>query len=390
MTPNIDSQACFAPDYAAARTRFNAACADLGITSKAYANPNVGPAGEALATDAAWFGPVEAPRVLALVSGTHGVEGFCGAAAQLDWLHHGGPGALPGGVAVLLIHAINPHGFAWLRRVTEEGVDLNRNWIDFGESLPENRDYDDLADAIVPGALTGPVFDAAEARLAAWRAEHGELAFQVALNAGQFTQPSGLFYGGTGPSWARRTLEQIIEDDRLAQRDLVAVIDFHTGLGRYGTGEPICGHRPGTPGQAMTRTWYGDSLTEPFLGTSSSVPIVGLSQYGWLRALGDRVAFIALEFGTHEPETTFQALRADHWLHTQSDPKRGDLKWNAPETQRIKAQLRRAYYPAKEDWHELVIFRSRQVIRQALTGMAPAAVCTARSWRSTSWSFRSS
>jgi len=27
--------------------------------------------------------------------------------------------------------AVNPHGFAWLRRVNEDNVDLNRNFIDF-------------------------------------------------------------------------------------------------------------------------------------------------------------------------------------------------------------------------------------------------------------------
>ena len=31
--------------------------------------------------------------------------------------------------AVLLVHAINPHGFAWSRRVTQENVDLNRNFL---------------------------------------------------------------------------------------------------------------------------------------------------------------------------------------------------------------------------------------------------------------------
>ena len=30
-------------------------------------------------------------------------------------------------LAVMMVHAINPYGFAWLRRTTEEGVDLNRN-----------------------------------------------------------------------------------------------------------------------------------------------------------------------------------------------------------------------------------------------------------------------
>ncbi|MEJ0064575.1 MAG: DUF2817 domain-containing protein [Caulobacteraceae bacterium] len=46
-----------------------------------------------------------------------------------------------------MIHAINPYGFAWLRRVTEENIDLNRNWIDFSQPPPANPGYDELADA---------------------------------------------------------------------------------------------------------------------------------------------------------------------------------------------------------------------------------------------------
>ena len=364
MMADIDGAACFAPDYGTARGRFLATCAARQATVRTYSNPHTGPDGGVLATDTAWFGATDARRVVVLVSGTHGVEGFCGSGAQVDWVGGGDPGALPHGIAMLLIHGINPYGFAWLRRVTEEGVDLNRNWVDFAAPLPTNEGYDALADAIVPAAMAGPAYDAAEERLTEWRAAHGETAFEIMLMAGQFRHSNGLFYGGTEPSWARRTLQQIIADYRLAERARVAVIDYHTGLGPYGTGEPICGHWPDTVGQWLTRAWYGDSLTEPFLGTSSSAPIAGLSQYGWLDALGDRATFIALEFGTYPPETIFQALRSEHSLYHGGRP-----VWDAPETRQAKAALRRAYYPDKGDWHELVIFRSRQVIRQTLAGL---------------------
>ena len=314
--------------------------------------------------DAAWFGPSDARRVLVLVSATHGVEGFCGSAAQLDWLLDDGPSRLPDGVAALLIHAINPHGFAWLRRVTEEGVDLNRNWVDFNEPPPENPSYAELADAILPTELSGPVFQAAEAKLKAWREAHGERAFESARSGGQHTHPTGLFFGGHDPTWSRRTLENIISNHGLAGRDLMAVIDFHTGLGRYGYGEPICGHRPDTPGQSRARAWYGDSLGEPLLGTSASLPIVGLTQYGWDREVGDRHVFIALEFGTYATESGRANLRDDHWLHAY-----GMVDWGSEETRRIKAALRKHFYPDTDDWREMVLFRSRQVIKQALAGL---------------------
>jgi len=358
----FDFSVCFANDYADARARFLAA---IGAQAKSYANPGRGPQGEALATDVAWIGPARASRVLVLQSATHGVEGFTGSAAMLDFLRVGGARALPDDVAVLLIHAINPYGFAWLRRVTEENVDLNRNFIDFTAKLPENPGHDALADALVPRALSGPVFDAAEAKIAAFRAAHGEKNFQIARSGGQYKHAQSMFFGGTGPTWARRTLETLIDDHELPARAQIAIIDYHTGLGPFGYGEPICSHEEGTIALERARGWYGDSLTEPAAGTSSSVVKAGLNEYGWMAKLGDKAVFIALEYGTYSPERGRRALREDHWLHAYTN-----VDWADPETQRIKRQLRKQFYPDSDDWREMMLFRSRQVIRQALIGLA--------------------
>ena len=94
------------------------------------------------------------------ISATHGVEGFCGSGLQVDWLARKGPAALPGDTAALFVHAINPYGFAWLRRVTDEGNDLNRNYVDHGKPYPENPGYIEIADALVPPSLSGPEFEA--------------------------------------------------------------------------------------------------------------------------------------------------------------------------------------------------------------------------------------
>jgi hypothetical protein len=357
--------ACFAHDYAEARTKFRSAAEAAGGRLRAYKNPNTGPQGEELATDTAWFGPADARRVLVTISATHGAEGFCGSGGQVDWLSAGGPATLPKGVAALFIHAINPHGFAWIRRVTEEGVDLNRNFVDFAKPLPQNPGYDELHDAFLPRALEGPVFAAAEARIAEWRRAHGEKAFQSARGGGQYTHADGLFYGGTAPTWSRRTAEQIVQDCALASRDLVAVVDYHTGLGPHGYGEPICGHFPDTVMVKRARRWYGESVTEPELGTSSSVAKTGLGEYGWERMLGEKVTCIAIEYGTYSPEMGRRALREDHWLHGF-----GRVDWSTPETRRIKQALRRQYYPDTHEWREMMLWRSRQILRQGLAGLA--------------------
>ena len=353
----------FAQDYAQARAKFALAFAAAGIDAKSYANPLAGPLGESLATDAAWVGPAGAARVLVLVSATHGVEGFCGSGAQIDWL--GGARELPDDTALLLVHAINPHGFAWMRRVTEENVDLNRNFVDFGRPLPDNTGYEELAADLLPAALSGPDYEAAEARLRSYREENGEAQFQMARSGGQFTHPRGLYFGGDGPTWSRRTLEQIIAEHELAARHAVAVIDYHTGLGPFGYGEPICGHPPGSEATARTKAWYGDSVTEPEAGTSSTVVKIGVAEHGWEAILGDALTYIGLEFGTYAIDRNRITVRDDHWLHNQ-----GPVDWADPQTERIKAAIRKQFHPATPDWKEMALFRSRQLIRQALAGLA--------------------
>ena len=360
----MEPDACFPTDYTDARARFLATCEGLGVTTTPYPNPNRGPLNEALFTDAAWFGPADAGRVVVLVSSTHGAEGFCGCGAQMDWLTTGGPEHLPEGVAVLIVHVINPHGFAWLRRTTEEGVDLNRNWIDFEEPLPENPGFAELADVLLPREIEGPVFEAAEASIKAWRQTRDEDTFQIARGAGQYTHPGHFNFGGVEPTWARRILETIAAENRLAERDIVAVIDYHTGQGPFGYGEPICGNLPGTLGNARAKAWYGESITEPTLGTSTSVPKTGLSEYGWTRMVGESLVYVALEFGTYDPENGRRVMRQDYWLHLYGKP-----DWQGQETRRIKADIRKRYYPDTDDWRQMVLFRSRQIIKQALAGL---------------------
>src|SRR5687767_5641351 len=115
----------FSGAYAEARTKFQDAAKAAGASLSSYVHPERGPDGGELATDVAWIGPADAAGVLVLVSGTHGVEGHCGSGAQVDWLRRGEAAHRAPNVAVMLIHAINPYGFAWSRRVTHENVDLN-------------------------------------------------------------------------------------------------------------------------------------------------------------------------------------------------------------------------------------------------------------------------
>jgi hypothetical protein len=353
----------FSADYAEARRKFLDAATGAGARLRRYESPARGPNGEALSTDTAWIGPRDAAAVLMTISATHGVEGFCGSGIQAGSFAAGLHRELPPGVALLAVHAINPYGFAWLRRVTEENVDLNRNFVDHAQPAPANAEYDLLADAICPAAWDDATRAAAWARLDAFGHEHGAAALQKALTGGQYGHPDGIFYGGTAPTSARRTLERILEDELVGVRRL-AVIDFHTGLGPYGYGEPIVMARDDAPEFARARRWFGDDVTSPLSGSSRSADLAGVNLYGIARALpGVELTGVGLEFGTLEWRQVLDAVRGDNWLHIHGDP-------DSPRGRALKRVIRDAFYCDKDDWKSMLLEQGIARQREALRGLA--------------------
>ena len=84
--PDFESASPYAPNYAAARQQFLAVATLAGAALESLLHPQRGPDRGELAIDLAWLGPHDARRVLVLISGTHGVEGYQGSAAQIGFL----------------------------------------------------------------------------------------------------------------------------------------------------------------------------------------------------------------------------------------------------------------------------------------------------------------
>jgi Protein of unknown function (DUF2817) len=346
----------FSGNYAQARQAFRDAATTADAKLVSHHNPATGPGGIPLATETAWLGPREAERLLIVMSGTHGVECFCGSGLQVGLLQSGLAAELARGLGVLLIHAINPSGFAWVRRVTEDNVDLNRNFVDHGGPYPRNAGYEELREAICPRDWsTGK--PAADAILQAYGEAHGAMALQAAITAGQYVDPEGVFYGGREPSWSNRTLRQILRAEAGHARH-VGFIDLHTGLGPFGAGEIMNNHHPGHPGFERIKQWFGPEATSVEEGNASSALVVGDTTVALDEELpSSSVTSITLEYGTEPFQAIIDALRADNWLHVH-----GQL--DTPEGRAIKARIRQAFYPDKNDWRRMVWERVVETARR--------------------------
>lgn len=347
----------FPEQYVQARVAFRAAAEAAGARLAGYPHPTLRTAvGSPLSVDVALHGPAGADRRLVLVSGTHGIEGFFGSAVQTGLLREG----LPPGLAVVLVHGLNPYGMQERIRVNEDNVDLNRNFVDHA-APPANPDYETVHPALVPATWHGPDRDRADARIRELLAERGQRWLQTAATFGQWSRPDGLFYGGSRPVWSNRRWRQIVQE-HVAGARLVGYVDLHTGLGDRGAAEPI--FRGGVDPDAVDRArrWYGGALTLSEAGTASSTPITGNTARGLAEELGPEVTLtaITLECGTVPGMVALTALRAANAARTQADPESAE---------RVAAGMTEAFWPSDPAWRQAVWTRARDVIGRAVRGL---------------------
>jgi len=351
----------FRPAYRAARQQFVDTYRQLPASLQQglveHRHPLTGPDGEVLACDVAWLGQRRNPKsLLVLIAGTHGVEGFAGSAIEADCLPLLAPLlAANEALGVLVVHALNPWGFAWLRRYDHEGIDLNRNFVDFNQPLPDNDDYD---------ALHTQLLDPPKQLASLWQ-EPGLDPFTEIVTRGQYRHADGCFFGGTAPSWSRQIIEAIGDMDPVKHAERIAVLDLHTGLGPYGYGELINDHPPGTVGDVLARQWYGSNACSAQLGESVSTMKHGLLDFFWHELIGERGCFVTLEFGTYEVQQLLAVLLREQAYQASiiAANRRRDLL-AAP-----VVALKDFFYPAELSWQQQVLFRGRQVVSMALRGL---------------------
>ncbi len=365
LTQSAETNLPFALDYATMRQRFLTAARAAGAALSEHIHPLHGPDGKTIATDVALIGHADAPKLMVMISGTHGVEGAYGSACQTAWLGQKANWALPEDTAVLMIHLINPWGTAWSRRVNEDNVDLNRNFIDWAAKPPENPAYADLHAALVGAAWDGPERIKADDALAELTKTKGQTAVSLIIEAGQYAFADGLFYGGDGPVWSNRVLSAVLaEFGQMAAR--VIVFDLHTGAGPYGYPALLSVSPVDHPGLAWGTEIFGPAMVKVITGASATTNTgIAATATGYVSAFARaamaqaRVLPLVMECGTLSSAEMQRRVVDDNWLHLYGklESERGQL---------IKTDLVHGFIPQDDSWQQICLATSLRHFNSAL------------------------
>ena len=306
--------------------------------------------GRDLYMDFALLGASGSENLLVHVSGTHGVEGFVGSAIQSKILRGGCE--LPEGVAVLFIHAVNPYGMAELRRVNENNVDLNRNFLAEGESFSGAPDlYAEICDVI------NPVADLSDEAVLGLTELYSFEELQVAILTGQYDYPQGLYYGGAKHEESTTLFSDNISD-YLSGVKRVLGLEVHSGLGEFASQMLLTSF---SDSAKLTRRQCEQLLGESLIEDAADVggyPVRGGLKEAVVRNYADRqVTWVVQEFGTFAPVQMLLALRAENfWYHKGVDAQHES-----------RLALLEAFCPSDERWRAEVL---RQGVSAFNTGLS--------------------
>lgn len=351
--------------YDECRARFCWTCIEAGLDVEPHPIDAWGPEGQHLTIDVAQVGARSPERALIVMSGVHGVEGYIGSTMQCDQIDRLVPHELPGGFAVLFLHAVNPWGMAWWRRQNESNVDLNRNWARDHIEPPPNPGYEEVHPFLCPDTLSFPTPESFLDRSRVLVEQRGMPWVQTAVSAGQYMHADGLYFGGDRTEQSTRIVASVVAD-RLGGVDHSLCVDLHTGHGAPGTYTILADSPPGSEAHRWLTARFDPDRIESTVENPDATTAhkVGQIGHGLAEVLPGSVhRSFTLELGTVSDTRMVLAGRAENWVHHHGDR-------TVPEGRQAVLANRRCYTPDDPEWARQALAHGRMVLDAAMRGAA--------------------
>jgi hypothetical protein len=323
-----------------------------------------------LSIDWLWAHAQNKKTLVILSTAEHGIEGYVGYAMMKIFIEEFAPRLNSEDTGLLLIHGLNPWGMKHHRKVNENSVDLNRNFvIDKIFDTAINPEFHQVKNLINP-----------QTRLQSFRTEtmrfwgrvmktlftSGIATVTKAALLGQHHTPSGFYYGGTSYQEGT-TVAMNLYRRALEEYQSVIQIDIHTGYGpRYQMSIIMSPLDPMTSEETAKKFNYPLVLkinAEEFYDISGDMA----AYYYELRNKyfpDKRLFACGFEFGTFGASllARIRSLRAMVFEN--------QLHWHGAKSESVARQIRNEfeelYFPSEAKWRKKAVADGRQAFEGIL------------------------
>ncbi len=316
-----------------------------------------------------WPAQKSTDSLLVVTSGIHGSETYAGSAILQMFMTEILPRVNFENHGVLLVHAMNPYGFKYHRRTTENGVNLNRNFSISGQLFKTRNPHSEKMHEKF--FRREKVTSARSSMMDLLEVKNGTALFAgvsmdeftKATAPGQFINPQDLEFGGSAlEPQSKRLVEKLKE--LMPQYKNVVALDLHTGLGdknrlhllTSGSGKDLHPELFAELFDTKADHQYYEHTPAEAEGFYEVHGALNCA-FADLAQPNQRVCSITMEFGTlgHDLEAQLRSLNnfvLEHqgFYNGYADP--------TVEAEVLKESFERSY-PQTDEWRKAVIAASR-------------------------------
>ena len=312
-------------------------------------------------------GSKNADRIIILSSGVHGLEGYTGSAVQLFFMDNYINNEFLENTGIFLIHSVNPYGFKYTRRVTENNVDLNRNsGIDKELYQTKNEGYPKVYDLINPKQKANSRSIANRFFFAKAIKEIVKESMSVLRQAvlqGQYEFPEGMYYGGKDSEPQIKDLIPII-DTICNPYQTVFAIDLHTAYGERGKLHLF----PNPVEESVKKRM--EIIFEDFQidwGDSDDFYTYSGDFAGYIGKINNDKVFIPMlfEYGTMDSQTTIGSIKSLHVMILENQGEQYGFE-SEEDLKKVKKDFMEMYYPSSEAWRSHIIDETKIIFDKSL------------------------
>ncbi|WP_159519485.1 M14 family metallopeptidase [Sunxiuqinia indica] len=296
-------------------------------------------------------------KLLVLTSGLHGIEGFTGSAIQLMFIDRILSRLSLEELGVVFIHGLNPYGFKYFRKVTENNVDLNRNCV-INPRLYQsiNAGYSKMSNLLIPkGELS---IDKLQYRFFHLNAiykiikESLPILRQAALQ-GQYEYERGIYYGGKRLEPQLAALEPLLRTLFEDYQSILSV-DLHTGYGKRGKMHLFL--NPINDEKVLAGLDYVLDGEKINWGSDADFYTINGEYLEWMGQLANEKLCIPIrfEYGTLDSQKTLGALKSIQIMISENQGAQFGFK-DQKSKDRVMQDFLDMYYPSTVAWRSKVL-----------------------------------